>query len=108
DGQYAQAIVQVAAKNAAFDFFFEVSIRRENEAHIHPLGPIVPDGFKGLFLQHSEELPLKEQGDFAHFIQEQSATVSEGKASLSVAHRSTERAAYVPEEFTLEEFLWNA
>ena len=69
DADHVDAIEEIGAKAAGFDFLLELAVRRADHARIHALFLVVADAREVAILQHVQQLGLQagiELGDFVH------------------------------------------
>src|SRR5262249_29676058 len=81
----------------------QISIRCCHQANIGFHRSVASHALELAFLNCPKQLALKLDGNFAHFIKEQSAAVGEFKSAHAIAESARKSSFHVAEEFTLEE-----
>jgi hypothetical protein len=66
-------VIKIGPKAAFGDGDLEISIGRTDQSHVDGHLLVGPDGPHDALLQHSQQLGLQRQGQFAHFVEEQCA-----------------------------------
>ena len=102
---HVQAVVEVFAEAARADLFFEVPVRRGDDADVDLLGLRVADAEDDALLQRAEELHLQVQRELADLVEEERALVGLLELAGLVDDGARERAAHVTEQLALDEVL---
>ena len=103
DGEYVEAVEQVAAERTAHDGFFEVAVRGGNDAHIALARGIAADALIDALLQDAQQLHLHRQAHVADLVEEQRAALGDLEPALAGGDGAGERALLVAEQFALEQ-----
>ena len=64
-------VVQVLPEAPLGNSRLQVAVRGRHDAHVHPDGNIRPERLEDPFLQHPEELRLRQQRDLGRLVQKQ-------------------------------------
>ncbi len=99
DRDHAQAVIQVFAELAFFNFFGQLLVRRGNNTHIHFRVTRITDPAHFSFLEHTQQAHLKSRRGKADFIQEDRTAVSSLKQADFVGIGTGERAFDISEQF---------
>src|SRR5688572_28392747 len=101
-----QAVVEVIAKSSRRDQLLQIAMRRADQAYVEPDGAVTSKRLDGALLQHAQQLGLHAEGNLAHLVEQQRATVCRLEAPFSALRRAREGAALVPEQLCLYQRLW--
>src|ERR1019366_9449635 len=104
---HVQTEKQVLAKFFFRDAFFEVAVRRGDDAHIHLDGAAAADAFQFALLQNAQQLRLHSRGNLADFVQRNRAAMREFKPAIALGQRTGESAFFVAEKFAFDEVFGN-
>src|SRR5581483_6106722 len=86
--KHTEAVVEVPAEAAAFDFLTQVAIGGGDYPGIDAAGRVLADAFEFALLEDAEQLGLKGDGDFADLVEEQGSAVGVLEAPDAIAHRA--------------------
>ncbi|OPZ58915.1 MAG: hypothetical protein BWY87_01241 [Deltaproteobacteria bacterium ADurb.Bin510] len=103
DREDVQTIVEVAPEMALLDALLEVAVGGRDDAHVDLDRTRGAQGLELLFLQHAQQLGLGHLGEFADFIQEDSAAVGLLEAAVTALLGPGEGALLVAEEFGFDQ-----
>ena len=92
---------------AARGFEFQVAVRGGHQPHVDLLFLLAAQPNDGAFLQRAQQLALQRQWQLADLVQEDGAAVGQLEPAGAVTLRAGEGAAFVAEEFALEQRLGN-
>ena len=98
-----QAEIQIAAKAALADRFFQIAVGSRNHADIHFDGAAAPDALKRMPLQHAQEFRLDGGTHLADFIQHQRAFVRRLEFADLAIRGPGKSTPFVAEQFTLQQ-----
>ena len=107
DGEYVEAVEQVAAEGAAHDGFFEVAMRGGDDAHIAVARHVAADALVHALLQDAQQLHLHRQAHVADLVEEQRAALGDFESALAGGDGAGEGALLVAEQFALEQLGGN-
>ena len=99
-----QTMVEVLSKLSALDAFFQILVRRGNDANISLNGLVTAYAVKVPVGEYTQKPSLQLHRHIADFIQKERAALGLLKAAQTRGHRSGERAFFVAEQFTFEQF----
>src|SRR6516165_7660594 len=102
DREYFQPIVQILAKRRLLHHCEQITMGRSDQANVNPMRVIAPKSLEFLFLQDSQQLRLKLQGDIADFIKKKRAFIRQLKASGFSRNRSGECSFFMAEQLTFK------
>ena len=102
DGNRVEAIIKVLAKLAVVDGLFQVDVGGSHDAHVGlaHLARAHADIFARF--EHTQQPCLRGERQFAHFVEEERASVGGGKVALALLHGSRERTLLVSEKFRVD------
>ncbi len=103
DGDDLESKIQVAAKPALFNFFFQVFVRRGQHADVDFNGLVVPDTGDFPLFQHAQQFDLSRDRHVTDFVQEQGAPVRVFEFSLAVRDRVGEGSLDVTKQFAFHQ-----
>src|SRR5215467_8444583 len=103
NGHHVQTEVKVFAEAACAIFGLQITIGSSDDAHVNFDLLIAADWAYFFFLQHTQQLRLHFERQFANFIEEDSSSVSRLEESNLRAHRTGKCAFLVSEQLTLDE-----
>ena len=103
DPHDVEAIEQIFAEAADFDFLLEVPVGGGDDSNVGFQGLIATDAGELAFLQHAQDFGLHMHRHFADLIQEQGAAVALFKAAHPHGGGSGEAAFFMAEEFTFQQ-----
>ena len=103
DGENSQAVVEVAAKLAVGNHLFQVAIRGRDEAHVDRNRARAAQPFEFFFLQSAQELGLKFGRKVAHFVEKQSALMSQFQPSDFLGDRTGKGASFMAKQLAFEQ-----
>src|SRR4029077_20524787 len=101
--KHVETIVEIRTKLLLPHHRFKVAIGRRDQSSICPECLVATKPLKFSFLEHPQEFWLHFQLDLTNFIEQPAAAVRQLEPSNSLSDRSSERAFFVTEEFTLHE-----
>src|SRR5687768_16248468 len=93
NGENTQAVIKILTEATSLDLGFEVPVGGGDDAHIHGSRALLTDSLKLAFLQHSEQLALELEGNFANFIKKKGAAVRQFESADTIFHRPGECTA---------------
>ena len=99
-----QAMVEVLSKLSALDAFFQILVRRGNDANIGLNGLVTAYAVKVPVGEYTQKPSLQLHRHIADFIQKERAALGLLKAAQTRGHRTGERAFFVAKQFTFEQF----
>src|SRR6202041_2646501 len=97
-----QAIVEVFAELAVLDHVPQITVGGSDDTDIDSRRAGAAHWLELALLKHTEELGLKFQGHVTNFIEEQRATVGEGKAADVRIDGARESSAFMAEKLAFE------
>ncbi|HEY4056179.1 MAG TPA: hypothetical protein VGM39_06195 [Kofleriaceae bacterium] len=103
DGDDVDAIVEIAAESTDAHIGREVAVGRGDHADIDAFGDIRTHASHFTFLQRAQQFDLERRGQLAYLIEEQCTSIGFLEEARFVGGCSGERAAYVAEQFGLEQ-----
>src|SRR5512138_3225060 len=107
DGEYAEPVVQVAAKAPRRHQLGQVLVGRGDQSYVHPPRIRRAEPLELPVLKDAEQLGLKLWRKVSHFVQEQRASVRQLESTQLAGDGARECASLVPEELALQETLRN-
>ncbi|MCG3163618.1 MAG: hypothetical protein JMDDDDMK_05057 [Acidobacteria bacterium] len=102
-----QAVEQVGAKRAAFNFGFEPFVGRGDHARVNCHGCFRTDRLESLFFQRAQNFRLSLQTHIADFVQKDRRAVRSLEFSAPGLSRAGESAFDVTEQFGFDQFFGN-
>ena len=106
DGHHAYPVVKILPEFSSCHQFFQILVRRSDDPYIQLYRPVASHRHHFTLLYHSQQLHLKIERQFIHFIQEYRAAVGHAEISfLSGFLRTGKSALYVPEHLRFEQIL---
>src|SRR5205807_3787103 len=87
------------------DLFFQVGVRRREQAHVGAPRLRRADALELSGLKHAQEFRLEVDGHVRYLVEEECAAVGQLEATDAVCLRVCERASDVAEEFRLKSSL---
>src|SRR5690348_18046466 len=100
-----ETMEQVLAEAAVFDRGFEILVRGSHDAHVNFDLAMAAEPVKRLAVEHTQQLYLRLQLQFADFIEEKRALVGEFEQSRLRGVGATEGTFLISEEFALHQIL---
>ncbi len=105
DGKDIEAVKEVAAKAALRHHPLEVAVGGGDDAHVRPQRLHAAQTLEDPFLEHAEQLGLRQERKLAHLVQKKGAPARQLEASLARLGRAGERAALVAEKLAFDQGL---
>ena len=105
DHDDTQAVEKIFAELLFLHRRFQVAMRGGDDAHVHRDRFLAAQALEASFLQHAQQFHLRARGQVADFIEEDRAAVGLLEAADAARVRAGERAAFVAEEFALQQRL---
>ena len=103
DRDHVDAVEEVLAECAFLNRVVEIAIRCGDHADLDLRLDVRSDFANDTVLQHAKQLDLHRQGGFADLIEEDRAAIGFGEQTTLLPDRAGERAAFVTEQFGLEQ-----
>ena len=105
NAHHVEAMEKVFAEFTPANHFFQIAVRRGEDAHVHEncLGPA--DTLKGLLLEHAQQFHLGARREVADLVEEECALVRLLKTTDAPLVGAGERAAFVAEQFAFEKIF---
>src|SRR5258706_2200957 len=104
---HIEPVKQIFAKITPRDFLVQIFVGRSDDARIYNYSFIAAKRSHALFIESPQHLRLRFKAHVAHFIKEQRASASLLKLAFLVSRCSRKRTFVMPEQFALDEILWN-
>src|ERR1700733_9341965 len=102
NGKNVHAIEKVTAKLFLGNALCQIPVGSCNQPQVHFDGPRSSQPFELMVLQHAERLGLHFQGDFADFIEEQRALISQFQAADLLTNGAGKRSFLMPKQFAFQ------
>src|ERR1700722_5384110 len=97
NGEYAEPIVEIAAKSAAFDHFAQIAVGSGHQTEIYSNRSGAAESLDFLLLKDAQQLGLQFRGDVAHLVQKESSLVGGLDASDVLGNGPRESSSLVAE-----------
>ena len=105
DGEYAEPVVEVAAKRAGLHHAAEVTVGSGDQADVEPARHAAAEGADLAVLDDAQQLRLEGEGEVFHLVEEERAPVRQLERARPFLEGAGEGAARVAEELALGERL---
>src|SRR5256885_9912815 len=90
-----------------FNFLFEIAIAGGEDAGIGLNLRVGPNPLKAPILRHAKQLGLQLRGHLADFVQKDRSAIGVLEPANTLRRSAGESASLVPEQFALQQRLWN-
>ena len=97
-----EAIIEILAEFTFFHVAEQIAIRGGEQANVNLDRAVAADAFEFAFLEHAKQFRLQVEGDFAHFVEEQGALISQFEAAFAAFGRARKGPAFMAEKFAFD------
>ncbi len=102
---HGQAVIKIATKRSASDFFGKLAMSGRHDAHVVTLGMTAAESGHLAGFEHAQELRLKADGQIADLVEEQRAAVGELERAGAVGVGTGVGALHVAEQIAFDQRL---